>query len=236
MNETTQLGLPLLQASQAQKHVTVNEALARLDGLVQLVLVSGSVTLPPASPAEGLAWAVPAGAVNAWAGQDGRIAIASNGGWQFVTPAAGWRAFIRDRGAQAVHDGTAWRDGALSLMPSGAGARIGTVEIDQVLGAGPSLTTAAIIPAGAMVFGVTGRVLEPVTGTLASWSLGNPGASGRFGSGLGLGQGSYVQGVLSAPMAFYAATPLVLDAAGGDFAAGKVRLAVHCLELSLPGL
>ncbi len=36
--ETTQLKLPLLQASQAQKHVTVNAALMRLDGLAQLRL------------------------------------------------------------------------------------------------------------------------------------------------------------------------------------------------------
>ena len=33
---TARLGLPLLQPAQAQKHVTVNEALMRLDGLVNL--------------------------------------------------------------------------------------------------------------------------------------------------------------------------------------------------------
>ena len=49
MSETTQLGLPLLQPAQAQKHVTVNEALVRLDGLTQLVLASATVTAPPVS-------------------------------------------------------------------------------------------------------------------------------------------------------------------------------------------
>jgi hypothetical protein len=36
MTETANLALPLVQPAQAQKHVTVNEALARLDGLTQL--------------------------------------------------------------------------------------------------------------------------------------------------------------------------------------------------------
>ena len=31
MTDTSQLGLPLLEPAQAQKHVTVNEALVRLD-------------------------------------------------------------------------------------------------------------------------------------------------------------------------------------------------------------
>jgi len=33
MDETARIGLPLVQAAQAQKHVTVNEAFARLDAL-----------------------------------------------------------------------------------------------------------------------------------------------------------------------------------------------------------
>ena len=46
MADTTNLTLPLLAASQAQKHVTVNEALSRLDGMVQLRLLSISTATP----------------------------------------------------------------------------------------------------------------------------------------------------------------------------------------------
>ncbi len=35
MTDTTRLGLPLLAPAQAQKHVTVNEALGRLDAVVR---------------------------------------------------------------------------------------------------------------------------------------------------------------------------------------------------------
>ncbi|HQU69219.1 MAG TPA: DUF2793 domain-containing protein [Albidovulum sp.] len=236
MSNTARLGLPLVQAAQAQKHVTVNEALVRLDGLVNLVLQSESQTIPPTLVVDGACFAVPLGAVNAWGGYDGAIAIGTNGGWDFVQPMRGWRAFIVDRGANAVFDGSDWREGTVTLSANNAGLALRTVETDHAVAVGPVSLTGYVIPSNAMVVGVTGRVISPITGTLTGWSLGNPGAVGRFGSGLGLSGGSWVRGLLSAPMTYYAPEVLQLDATGGDFAGGTVRLAVHFLELGLPDL
>jgi hypothetical protein len=236
MTDTAQLGLPLVLPAQAQKHVTVNEALARLDGLVLLTLQSQSVATPPAVVSDGVAYALPIGAVNEWAGQDGKLAIGRNGGWDFVTPRRGWRALIADQGMQALYDGTGWRVGQLTLSPHNAGLAAKVVEVDHVLGAGASSVTAAIIPANAVVIGATARVIVAISGTLTSWQLGNPGAVGRYGSGLGLGAWSYARGVLSQPMAFYAPTSMQLDATGGAFAGGTVRIAVHYLEIALPDM
>ena len=61
MTETPTLKLPLLQPSQAQKHVTVNEALVLLDGVAQLSLASTTVIDPPAV-VEGACYGVPSGA------------------------------------------------------------------------------------------------------------------------------------------------------------------------------
>ena len=47
---TPRLGLPYLAAAQAQKHVTMNEALSLLDGLVSTSAVSRSLAAQPASP------------------------------------------------------------------------------------------------------------------------------------------------------------------------------------------
>ena len=44
---TTHLLLPYILAAQAQKHVTHNEALRILDGLVQLSVLDRDVTAPP---------------------------------------------------------------------------------------------------------------------------------------------------------------------------------------------
>ncbi|MBW6505588.1 MAG: DUF2793 domain-containing protein [Rhodobacteraceae bacterium] len=236
MADTSRMTLPLLQAAQAQKHVTVNEGLMRLDGLVNLVLVSRQISLPPATVLDGECYGVPVGAANAWAGQGGKVAIGANGGWVFATPQVGWRAFILAEGRSALHDGTDWVAGALTMSAHGAGLLTGVVETDHVLLPGATSTTLPIIPAGAMVIGVSGRVVDAITGTLTSWQLGNAGAPDRFGSGLGVDAESWVRGMLSQPMTYWAPEPLVLTATGGDFAAGTVRLAVHYLEISLPAM
>ena len=70
MDTSPNLALPYLLANQAQKHVTVNEALRRLDALVQLSVLSASLAAPPASPADGDRYIVPAGATGTWVGTD----------------------------------------------------------------------------------------------------------------------------------------------------------------------
>ena len=47
---TTHLLLPYILASQAQKHVTHNEALRLLDAMVQLSVLDRDLAAPPASP------------------------------------------------------------------------------------------------------------------------------------------------------------------------------------------
>ncbi|MCY1127213.1 DUF2793 domain-containing protein [Frigidibacter sp. RF13] len=236
MTDTAQLGLPLLQAAQAQKHVTMNEALSRLDGLVQLTIQSRTLAVPPVVIGDGLVWSVPAGAVNEWSGQDGALAVGRNGGWDFVSPKRGWRALLLDEGIQAIHDGTVWRAGMLTLSSNNAGMLAKVAEIDHTVTAGTLSTTANLIPPNAVVLGATARVLATITGTLTSWQLGNPGAVGRYGSGLGTTANAFARGVLGQPTAFYSATPMQLDATGGSFAGGSVRIAVHYFEIGLPDL
>ena len=236
MANSPRLGLPLLQAAQAQKHVTVNEALVRLDGLCQLVLKSVDVTLPPAVAADGDCYGVPTGAVNEWAGREGEVALYANGGWIFATPGRGWRAWVEDVSAPAVFDGSAWAKGVVALSPKNAATSFEVVELDHVVTAGTTNAVAAAIPAHSIVFGVTGRVTTAITGTLTSWRLGVAGSDNRYGSGLGLGQGSWLRGLTGAPQAYYADTDLLLTGEGGDFADGGLRLSVHLMRLGLPGM
>lgn len=232
--ETARLQMSLLMPAQAQKHVTVNEALMRLDGLVNLVLESVSVANPPVTVLDGQCWGVPQNAGAEWSGQAGAIAIGANGGWVFLTPRAGMRAFIRDRGAEAVHDGDDWAIGALTLGASGAGLIAGMAEGDVVIDPGASVVSQVVVPGGAMVIGATARVTEAITGSLVSWRLGTLDGTNRFGQGLGKEQDSWARGMLGAPMTYWQAAPLILTAEGGDFASGRVRVAVHWLELRLP--
>jgi hypothetical protein len=233
MTETIRLGLPLVQAAQAQKHVTVNVGLERLDALVQLRLTSVAVSAPP-EPTEGV-FAVPEGATGVWAGQGGKIAIAANGGWEFASPLRGWAAWIEDEAAGALFDGSAWIAGAVNMTASGAGMTFRTVEIDHDVAAGSASMTAPVIPAQSIVYGVTGRVLDDITGDASAFDLGVAGESpDRYGSGYALLAGSWLRGLTSSPLAYYAPTPLTMTATGGAFSGGRLRLAVHFAELRLP--
>lgn len=231
--DTPNLTLPLLQPAQAQKHVTVNEALVRLDGAAQLVLAALDVTAPPAAAVPGTCYGVPPGAVEAWAGQAGRVAVAVSGGWVFLPARRGWRAFVLATGTPALHDGSLWRPGALSLSPGGAGLALAAAEIDLDLGPGASVTSPVVVPARALLLGVTGRVTEAITGTASAWQLGLPGAPDRFGTGLGLAAASWVNGPV-APEVLWTPTPLLVSATGGDFATGRLRLVAHYATLALP--
>lgn len=92
MADTPNLVLPYLAASQSQKHVTVNEALRRLDALVQVTVQSVALATPPVSPTEGQRWILPASPTGAWAGHASQIAAWQDGAWAFYAPLDGWTA------------------------------------------------------------------------------------------------------------------------------------------------
>lgn len=233
-NETMRFQLPLLQPAQAQKHVTVNEALMRLDGLTNAVLESTSVLTPPEAVIDGQCWAVPQGASGAWNGQAGQIAVGSNGGWIFVTPSRGMRAFVADKGAEAIFDGQGWFVGGATFGILGSGLAVRMSEREVTVSAGASFDTGVVIPAGAMVIGAAARVVQALTGSLQSWRLGTADSNNRFGQGLGKGAGSWARGMLGTPMTYYSSSTLLMTGEGGSFTGGKVRLAVHWMELRLP--
>jgi hypothetical protein len=235
MSETENLRLPLVQAAQAQKHVTVNEALLRVDALVQLRLASRSRAVPPVSAPDGTTFAIPVVASSAWAGAEGRLGIWVNGGWDFVDARRGWRGWIEDEAMPAIFDGTEWLAGAAALSSGGAALSFRVVEHDHIVSAGSESVTEPLIPAGSVVFGVTGRVIAAFDGTASSFRIGIGGESpDRYGSGIGIGVGAWFRGVTGMPLAYFADTALTITAEGGTFGGGVVRIAVHLGELGLP--
>ena len=108
MDHTPRLSLPYIMPSQAQKHVTHNEALQALDMLVQPVVESRALTAPPASPLTGEAYIVPAGATGAWAGHTGEIAAWATTAWLFLDPAAGWQVWCKADSTALVFDAGSW--------------------------------------------------------------------------------------------------------------------------------
>ena len=120
------LSLPLIQPSQAQKHVTHNEAVMRLDLLAQLVVESFDAATPPAIALEGQAWALGPAPTDAWAGGANQIAVYQNAGWVFVEPQAGWCAAGRDDLSLRLWSGSAWDEVGAGDLNQLDGLGIGT--------------------------------------------------------------------------------------------------------------
>lgn len=227
MSDTFHLGLPFLEAAQAQKHVTVNEALRRIDALLHLSVVSRLTGPLPEEPAEGARYIT----------EEGEVAAFVDGAWITFAPKAGWRAWNEATGAMLIHDGYGWTVpsgvGPALLGASGAETRLTIVEGEHEVGTGAYSETAFLIPDRAVVLGVSGIVTEAVTGA-ASWKLGVADDPARYGNSIGVAEGSTVIGPSGMPCAYYGATPVRVTAEGGDFSGGKLRLAIHCLELIGP--
>ena len=102
---------------QAQKEVFVNEALARLDLLVNPT-VEGVSSAPPDAPGDGALYIVATGATGEWSGHDGELAGWQAGAWLYQKPFIGCRAYDVSTGAVTVYDGQ-WRSAQTPDSPSG---------------------------------------------------------------------------------------------------------------------
>jgi hypothetical protein len=91
------LSLPYIQQNQAQKHVTHNEGMRLLDGVVQLSVLSRAQTAPPANPVAGDRYILPSGATGAWAGFDDSLAHWEEKAWRLclgILRCRRWQLFL----------------------------------------------------------------------------------------------------------------------------------------------
>jgi hypothetical protein len=109
---TPRLSLPYLAAGQAQKHVTLNESLALLDGLVQTAVESRATAAQPGSPADGDLYILPASPTGAdWSGKPaGTVMRYEAGAWAELPVSEGCIAWVKDEDVAVFFDGSAWVD------------------------------------------------------------------------------------------------------------------------------
>lgn len=115
---TPNFSITELAASQAQKYVTVNEALRVVDTAMNLTVIRADNTAPPGSPSEGDKYIPFAPATGLWVGKEDSIAAYINAEWIFFTPAEGWRAYDQTTNTLRLWNGTAWIDFGSSLTAS----------------------------------------------------------------------------------------------------------------------
>lgn len=143
MSESTRLQLPYLAGGQAQKHITVNESLLRLDALVQLSVKSATTAAQPGSPSDGDIYLLPSGKTGAaWGAMaNGALAYYRDGTWEELTPRHGWQAYAEDADALYARDAGVWNriaakeEHRLIFTPGGDGVvsiyRIDTARVQN---------------------------------------------------------------------------------------------------------
>lgn len=113
MTRTPRLSMPFLAPGQAQKEITHNEALQALDVLVAPAVEAAPQASPPGTPAAGSCYLVGSAPSGAWAGQGGKLAAFTEGGWRFIAPLNGMSVHVRSTGEQATYRAGAWELGTM---------------------------------------------------------------------------------------------------------------------------
>ena len=109
-DHSARLGLPYLAAGQMQKHVTLNEALTRLDALTQTAVISRGQAAQPGGPDDGDLYILPVGATGAaWTGQSaGTLMRFEAGGWSVVPTPDGLIVVVLDEPAVVMRLDGGW--------------------------------------------------------------------------------------------------------------------------------
>ena len=112
IQSTPKLDLPYLAEGQAQKHLSVNEALAHLDGLVQCAVESRATTAQPALPAEGAVYLLPTGRTGAlWSLHPaGTLMRYEANGWEPLPVGTGALAYVKDESLFVLKAASGWTE------------------------------------------------------------------------------------------------------------------------------
>jgi hypothetical protein len=165
MTTTNHLGVTLLEQAQAQKEVTVNEALSRIDAILNTGAVTQSVSTPPGSPVAGAVYIIGSSPTGAWAGKAKQITYFDQI-WRFIVPNEGMSLWVNDEDLLYSYDGTNW------VVPSGSGTgTVTSVSVTTANGISGSVATATTTPAITLTLGAITPSSVAATGTVSGSNL-----------------------------------------------------------------
>lgn len=154
---TPHLALTLVEPSQSQKEITVNQALSRIDALLNTGAQSMALNTPPAAAA-GDVYIVGESPTGAWAGKARQVAYYDQI-WRFVIPRAGMTLWVADAAMLHSFDGSGW-------VPSGS-AIAGAPPLSPVL----STDRIPVLRAGSLFLATVADCVAYVTGGSSAGKL-----------------------------------------------------------------
>ena len=171
---TPRIGLPEILPSQAQKHITHNDALVILDALVQGSVISRTETSPPGSPETGDAYIVAATATGDWLGRENDLAVYEASAWSFYTPLTGFLLYCAADGEHITFAGSSWLSftDALPFLASSGGTITGDLVMED---GSPSFEMNTTAVSGAQSFFRMSGARTSTTATIAQIDFDNNG-------------------------------------------------------------
>ena len=163
MTDTTpRFALPFILPGQAQKELFHNEALVRIDLALHPAVEGPPAAEPPPAPAPGDCWIVGAGAAGEWSGRDNMLAMWTQSGWRFLSPAPGTSAWDKASAVPLLWDGSEWGQGDLA----GTGLRVDGVRV-----VGPRQPGVASPSGGTIIDAEARAAINALTAALMSHGL-----------------------------------------------------------------
>ncbi|MCH2038698.1 MAG: DUF2793 domain-containing protein [Rickettsiales bacterium] len=107
MTNSNHLSLIHIEQNQAQKEITINEALNRIDAVLNMGAVDREVNTPPTRPNNGDVYIIGNSPTGAWDGRAGNIAY-YDAGWGFIVPNEGMTLWVNDEDTHYSWNGSAW--------------------------------------------------------------------------------------------------------------------------------
>lgn len=148
MATTARLGITLLETAQAQKEITVNEALARIDSVLNGGAIDKDIATPPVSPVAGDVYIIAASPTGAWTGKVAQIAYFDQV-WRFIVPKEGMMLWVMDEDKHYVYNGSAWQ-----IVVSGGASSEGALVAEGRLSltSGTAVTTSDVTAASVVYY------------------------------------------------------------------------------------
>lgn len=227
MSRTPRLGLPYILQGQAQKEVTHNEALNRLDVFVN-TLVEGIVDAPPNTPNDGDIYIVSTNPEGIFKDYGNKLAQYTSGSWSFYLPTDWMEVIFRKDGSRMQYDGNGWIESQQTTVTNRNVLGIQEWEEYATL-SGKFTNTIRTIPDHSTVIAVTTWVTEAITGA-KSFSIGVKDDAGRYGSGINSSKDTTNVGMTYHPITYYYNTPITFTAENGDFNGGIIKVSVQYLK------
>lgn len=108
MDYTDKLALDYIMPGQAQKHVTVNEALRKLDILVQANVIDWNIETPPQDPLNGNSYIIGDTPDGAWSDKANNLVTYSDNAWVYLVPQKGWCVWLCSQNHHIIFNGQNW--------------------------------------------------------------------------------------------------------------------------------